>query len=62
MVCVKVDKLLVPKKEIITKSLDDKIEEMQKVLINGRFKRPMSTVMNFANPYKLRLSDKFECS
>ena len=50
MVCVKVDKSLVPKKEIITKSLDDKIEEMQKVLINGRFNRFKSTITNFLKP------------
>ena len=55
IVCVRVDKLFVPKKEITTKSLADNIEDTQKAVINDFFSLGKSIVRNLLNPYRFKL-------
>ena len=50
MVWVRVDKSLVPKKEIITKSLADSIDETQNAVTKGSFKRGQSMTKNLLAP------------
>ena len=62
MVWVRVDKSLVPKKEIITKSLADNIDETQNAVTKGSLKRGQSTRKNHLVPYILILLDISSCS
>ena len=62
MVCVRVDKLFVPKNEIITKSLADKIDAIQNADTIGSFRRGQSTNINFLKPTIPILLDNSECS
>ena len=50
MVWVRVDKSLVPKKEIITKSLVDNIDETQNAVTKGSFRRDQSIRKNRLAP------------
>ena len=57
MVCVRVDKSLVPKKEIITKSPADNIEEIQNAVTIGSLSLGQSIRNNLFKPYIFILSD-----